>query len=528
MIEVMGYPVVLPAQWAGIGGPAGSLVANLLAWSLLALLAYVLLSYVLRWLTRRLPGEIEDIVLDIARRPLVLLIATYGAVSSLKALVLPGAAGEWLDRILVTVLVTTVTYLLWRVMKDVVVYYGERVARRTASPVDDVVIPLVNLFGPLILLIVAALVVLPVWGIDVTSVLLGAGVVGLVLGLALQETLSNVFSGMSLLIEAPLRAGDLLMMPDGKLCRVERLGLRSTQLYALDEHSTVYVPNKTLSNSSITNITKPTVEQKAHIDVSIGYDQDMGDVQDLLVRIAMEHPCVVATDLRAKIPHVETRRSALLLRAELLAADGADRAAALAEAARYGRAAERLECEAQVNDALLAFEVSLHAVSAACTRGERGGFTAAELRDLRVEAVEPADARCADLVARVEAWSALPDPWSDAGENATLRELWRERNERLTAKWRDLREHLSQPWKGQEQRMDDETQALACWLRDEYKLLSEKWKDPEATFRAFDACIELQLWFYIDNIRLEHYGRARRVTTEIAREIRKRFKLEQI
>ena len=76
--------------------------------------------------------------------------------------------------------------------------------------------------------------------------------------------------------------------------------------------------------------------------------------------------------------------------------------------------------------------------------------------------------------------------------------------------------------------MDDETQALACWLRDEYKLLSETWKDPEATFRAFDACIELQLWFYVDNIRLEHYGRARRVTTEIAREIRKRFKLEQI
>lgn len=528
MIEVMGYPVVLPDTWAGIDGQFGSFVATSLAWALAAALAYVLFTYLLRWLMRRLPGEIEDIVLDIVRRPLVLLIAAYGAVESVKLLALPTALAGWLDRALSTVLALTVAYLLWRVMKDVVVYYGEGLARRTASPVDDVVIPMVNLFGPVLLITAAALVVLPIWGVDVTSVLVGAGVIGLVLGLALQETLSNVFSGMSLLIEAPLRAGDLVVMPDGKMCRVERLGLRSTQLYALDEHSTVYVPNKTLSNSAITNITKPTVEQKAHIDVSIGYENDIGDVQDLLVRIAMEHPCIVATDLRAKIPHVATRRSALLLRSEILAPDGADRAAAQAEAARHARAIERLECEASVNDALLAFEESLHAVSAACTRCERGGFTAAELRALQAEAVEPADTRCSDLAARVQAWSALPDPWADAGENAALQALWRERNERLAAKWRNLRRRLSQPWKGQEQRMDDETEALVCWLRDEYKLLAEKWKDPEATFRAFDACIELQLWFYIDNIRLEHYGRARRVTTEVAREIRKRFKLEQI
>lgn len=528
MIEVMGYPVVLPETWAGIGGQFGSFVATLAAWVAAAALAYVVLTYLLRWLTRKLPGEIEDIVLDIARRPLILLIVTYGAVDSLRLLAVPAALSWWLDRVLSTTLALTVAYLLWRIMKDVVVYYGEGLARRTASPVDDVVIPLVNLFGPVVLLTAAALVVLPIWGVDVTSVLVGAGVIGLVLGLALQETLSNVFSGMSLLIEAPLRAGDLLVMPDGKLCRVERLGLRSTQLYALDEHSTVYVPNKTLSSSAITNITKPTVEQKAHIDVSIGYEHDIGDVQDLLVRIAMEHPCVVATDLRAKIPHVATRRGALLLRSEIFAPEGADRAAALAEAARYARAAERLQGEAAVNDALLAFEASLHELSAACSRCERGGFTAAELRALQAEAVEPAGARCADLVARVQAWSALPDPWADAGENAALQALWRERNARLEEKWRELRRRLSQPWKVQEQRMDDETEALASWLRVEYKLLSEKWKNPEATFRAFDSCIELQLWYYIDNIRLEHYGRARRVTTEIAREIRKRFKLEQI
>ena len=98
-----------------------------------------------------------------------------------------------------------ITHIFGRVIKDILVHYGEKWALRTESRVDDVLVPVLNLFGPVILVTAAALIIFPLWGINVTSVLVGAGVIGLVLGLALQDTLNNIFSGLSLLVESPLK-----------------------------------------------------------------------------------------------------------------------------------------------------------------------------------------------------------------------------------------------------------------------------------------------------------------------------------
>ena len=110
--------------------------------------------------------------------------------------------------------------------------------------------------------LIAALTILPLWGVNITSVLLGAGVLGLVLGLALQETLGNIFSGLSLLMEAPFRKGDLVLLSDGRISEILHLGMRSTMMFSLEEQATIYVPNKLLASSVLINMTKPTPEQR--------------------------------------------------------------------------------------------------------------------------------------------------------------------------------------------------------------------------------------------------------------------------
>ncbi len=151
---------------------------------------------------------------------------------SLKQLPLTESVNKWINIVSLTILVLVITHICGRIVKDVLVYYGEMWAARTESRIDDVLIPVLNLFGPLLLVTISGLIILPLWGIDITSVLLGAGVVGLVLGLALQETLGNVFSGISLLIEAPFRKGDLILLPDGRTSEVLQLGIQSTMLFS--------------------------------------------------------------------------------------------------------------------------------------------------------------------------------------------------------------------------------------------------------------------------------------------------------
>jgi len=168
MITVCGYQIQLPSELQFLANIYGSFLATVLAWVVIAIVAYFIFSYALRWLTRRIPGEIDDIILGIVRKPLLVLIIVFGTVNSLECLQLPETTVALLERIFNTILVVIVAYFFWRVIKDVVVYYGESWARKTESRVDDIIIPIVNLFGPLLVIIFAALLILPQWGIDVT------------------------------------------------------------------------------------------------------------------------------------------------------------------------------------------------------------------------------------------------------------------------------------------------------------------------------------------------------------------------
>ena len=197
MINLLGFSLTLPAGLEFLGQPVPAFIINLLIWLLVALLVNGVLLRVLKALTRRLPGEVEDILLGILSRPIVILIVLYGIGYSLRLLPLLPVFFDWVNTITVTVVVLLVTHILGRFTRDIVVYYGSKWAARTETRVDDVIIPILNLFGPLVLALTASLIILPLWGINITSVLLGAGVLGLVLGLALQETLGNIFSGLA-------------------------------------------------------------------------------------------------------------------------------------------------------------------------------------------------------------------------------------------------------------------------------------------------------------------------------------------
>ena len=221
---------------------------------------------------------------------MLILIILLGAVQTLKLISLDPASQRIVNLLTITIVVLIITHILGRVIKDILVYYGEKWARKTENRVDDILVPVFNLFGPVVLVLAASLIILPLWGLNVTSVLVGAGVIGLVLGLALQDTLSNIFSGLSLLVEAPFRTGDLITLPDGRICEVQRVGIRSTQLYSVSEHSTVYVPNTVFSTTTLTNITKPTVDQKYSFDVIAPKNGNLAKFKEELLIIALAHP----------------------------------------------------------------------------------------------------------------------------------------------------------------------------------------------------------------------------------------------
>jgi small-conductance mechanosensitive channel len=521
MVTLFGYPIRLPPPLDQLDPTVATFLITGLAWAGICILAYFVLTYVLRAIARRLPGEVEDSLLAIVRKPIMILIVAYGTVNALGTLPLQAGLLAFLEKLLQTVLILVVLYLLWRLIKDIIVYYGKGWARKTESKIDDNLIPILNIFGPLVILVVGVLMVLPLWGLDISSALVGAGVIGLVLGLALQDSLSNLFSGMSLVVEAAYRNGDLLQLEDGSVCEVEEMGLRSTRMYSLDSHCTLFMPNKNLANMTIINITKPTVEQRDHIEFSLPQETNMAQVEARLVQIAGGIPGVLVDDMDHKLAQVRERLNEMEASLDPPGQDQRLHHALEQEVAHYREAIVKLERERDFNAALVAFLAQLEALAEGLKERETHGFTAEEKREIKLDFLAPTEAAYQALLGAAEAWRVERDPYASRAENETVSQIWQRRNERLEARWEELRGKMAGPDDPTEMRLDDLALALSRWLRTEYRILPEAWKNPRVTFKGFDGKeAVLQLWFYVDNIRMERDGRLQRVRTDIARRIR--------
>ena len=139
-----------------------------------------------------------------------------------------------------------------------------------------------------VVILIGFFVALGVMQLDkvLTSVLAGAGVVGLAIGLALQGTLSNTFSGLMLSFLPKVRLGDFIDA-QGKSGYVDEINLRNVTIRQTDNEYVV-IPNSIFIENPFTNY---SWSKRSRIDVScgVGYESDLQQVEDLVVKLMKEN-----------------------------------------------------------------------------------------------------------------------------------------------------------------------------------------------------------------------------------------------
>ena len=529
MLILLGFEITLPEFLIFLQEPLVSFGVNLAAWILVALLVNLVVMRFLLFVTRQLPGDLEDIILGILRRPVFLLILLYGVNKSLQLLPLVDDAIFWIKRVSLTLLVIVLAHVIGHLIKDVLVYYGGRWAARTESQVDDVLVPVFSLFGPVLVTLVAALIILPLWGVDVSSVLVGAGILGLVLGLALQETLGNIFSGLSLIMEAPFRRGDLILLPNGRICEVQKLGLRSTTLFSLDEQATIFMPNKTLAAESLINLTKPTSEQKYHLEFHTDIKHDLVKIEEILLSIANGHPAVLSSNIHEKLNFVEKQVAYLRTQAKSEGQESIDRQSLAKEADSNDRSLSRLALEGNLNEQVEKTKESVRKLIRGIQEREVRGLTEFERQELICNFISPCEAEIERTAALTREWVETKDGWLNHTDYWHLRKIWQARNEQLSFHWQVLKKNIQSPNDRLATRLDDMASAMIDWIDTEYKIVPGYWKDPMVEIQEVEqGSATILLHYYVDNIRLENDGRPRRVRTELNRIVRDRFIQEGI
>jgi len=266
---------------------------NLMIWAGIALFVAFIVQPVAHLITKRTKSDIDDRVLKILKMPIFVLIVVFGLVSSLTILPLTDSEVAFVFNIYGIALIMILTFVVYKIFKEVLVYVGKRWASRTNTEIDDVLIPVVDKVGGLIILVFGGVAIVSYLGYDITFLLAGVGVGGLVIAFAAQDVLSNFFSGIMLLLDRPFVEGDFITLTSGEVCRVERIGIRSTRLYDTLANNLIVLPNNKLVNDKLVNLTEPTNETIHEVVVGVAYGTDVSKVEKLMMDIAMNNKDVL-------------------------------------------------------------------------------------------------------------------------------------------------------------------------------------------------------------------------------------------
>ncbi len=130
-----------------------------------------------------------------------------------------------------------------------------------------------------------AIVLSAVFGVDLQGAFTALGVSGIILGLALQDTLGNLFSGVALLFERPFDIGDWLEI-DGRIGKVIEVNWRSVHIVTRNLDQLV-VPNSALAGAVIHNFNKPTPQHRENISMGFSYSDAPNKVKRVMREVAL-------------------------------------------------------------------------------------------------------------------------------------------------------------------------------------------------------------------------------------------------
>lgn len=238
----------------------GSLVLIVLA-VIFSQVLLLLFSFYLKHIAKKTETEIDDLIIQYISRPVFYFVLVYGIKLALLNLEIDGIVTRMMSSLMAVVFV----FILMRVSDVFIEGWGRSVSHRTRVRVDKVLLPLFHKIVKVSFVIVAMLWVLRIWDVDITPYLAGVGISGLVLGLALQDSLKNIFGGISLLLDKTYAVGDKIKLQTGDVGTIVDIGLRSTKMVTFD-NEIIFVPNGYLANSLVRNYAGPQKRIRVRVE----------------------------------------------------------------------------------------------------------------------------------------------------------------------------------------------------------------------------------------------------------------------
>jgi MscS family membrane protein len=267
----------------------GLLVYLILGWVVYKIFSWIFGYFVARIFSKFEMKEVFNKYIRPIARPLSFLFVIIMVQIFISALQLPVKLSEVINITLdasVPVILIVVLYRATDLLSEIMA----KLATKTATTVDDNLVPLVRKVIKIAIIILGVIYFISTLGWDVTPLIAGASVGGLAFALAAQDTIKNLFGSVTIFTDQPFEIGDWIVF-DGNEGMVEEVGVRSTRIRTF-YNSLISVPNGKLSDALIDNMGRREY-RRFFTKISITYDTptELIDVYvEGLKQIVENHP----------------------------------------------------------------------------------------------------------------------------------------------------------------------------------------------------------------------------------------------
>ncbi len=243
--------------------------------------------------TSRTKYDCDELIVDALKKPIFYTVMLVGAFIAAEIIFSGNMAIGLIMGLLFTVLGIIWILALLRIDKILFKHVFSSLVRRTDTNMDDEMLPLFKNIVDVLIVFFGILAILKgIWDADILPLFASAGIVGLAVAFAAQDTISQFFGGLSIYFDQPFKPGDRIEIDDGEIGIVQEVGIRSTRIKNL-YNNMIVIPNSIIANSKVTNYTSPEESMMVKVTIGVAYGSDVQKVKDILACIAQSVKAVI-------------------------------------------------------------------------------------------------------------------------------------------------------------------------------------------------------------------------------------------
>lgn len=261
---------------------------------LVGLLLDKIINRRLKTIFKRSKWEGGEIVISGIRGMIIFWFCIAGIYGALRNIPFELSFLPLLNKILLILVIFSATLVIARIASGLIDSYAKRAEGILGA--TSIFQNLTKLF----IFLIGILIILQFLGISITPILTALGVGGLAVALALQDTLSNLFSGLQIIASKQIRPGDYVELDSGEKGYVTDITWKNTTIRALPNNM-VIVPNSKLSSTIITNYYQPEKVMSVLVKVGVSYESDLTKVEKVTIEVAKE----IQKEVEGGVPEFE-------------------------------------------------------------------------------------------------------------------------------------------------------------------------------------------------------------------------------